>query len=122
VRTELEEQKKIFAWKMSQIAAGHTSLQLLGFVPNGTDFLNRFGIMLGKRYGILSGFPDMFFLKPAGPFHGLFIELKRIGPWGKIRYRQRIMGKLLEQSGYRFRLCRGSEDAIREILEYEQLG
>jgi hypothetical protein len=122
VRPELEEQRKIFDWKWAQIAKGNESLWLSGFVPNGTAFLNRFGVMLGKRYGVLAGFPDLFFLKPVGSFHGLFIELKRRGPWGRTERRQRLMGDLLQKNGYRFRTCRGSVDAIREISDYEHPG
>lgn len=122
VGTELEEQKKLFEWKLAKLTEGHESLRLLMFVPNGSDFLNRFAVLFGDRYGIVSGFPDLFFPKPIGPYHGLFIELKRTGWAGRTTRKQRLVGNLLEQSGYRFRVCRGCGAAIREILDYEGLG
>ena len=75
-----------------------------------------------RNYGIIAGFPDIFFLRPCGGFSGLFIELKAPGVDAKITADQQKIRNELEEADYRFRLCYGASEAIREILDYEYHG
>jgi hypothetical protein len=81
------------------------------------------------RQGYTSGTPDIFIFEPRGPYHGLFIELKKLvktyTPKGKVKIEKGNVK--LEQlqwqvearkRGYKSEICFGVDEAIEVIKEY----
>lgn len=73
-----------------------------------------------KRMGVSPGFPDIFIAVPKGPYHGLFIEMKRIQGGFVSDYQKEWLASLNEK-GYRAVVCRGFEAAIKETEHYLSL-
>lgn len=70
-----------------------------------------------KRMGLAKGFPDLFIPVAVSGFHGLFIELKR-DKKSKAKDTQKAWLEYLNKAGYRATVCRGSEEAMKEIESY----
>jgi hypothetical protein len=73
--TENGEQKALFAWAALNIAR-YPQLEWLHAIPNGGLREPRTAALL-KAMGAKRGVPDIFLPVPIGPWHGLYIELKR---------------------------------------------
>lgn len=71
VPSEHQEQCMLFAW-----AAYRPVLALLHAIPNGGKRDIRTDAML-KAEGVKPGVPDIFLPIARGPYHGMYIELKR---------------------------------------------
>jgi hypothetical protein len=117
--SETEHQEALFRWADGEIGRGRDSLQLLGAIPNGVRMLRWTALKNYRRLGFKSGMPDIYFFRPSGRWSGLFIELKSLKPAAKTRSEQRKILEILERSGYRVRVCRGYEEAIAAINDYE---
>jgi hypothetical protein len=117
--TEEQHQRALFRWAGEEIAKGRESLRLLGAIPNGIGMLRWPALKNCDALGIRLGMPDVYFLQPRGVWHGLFIELKSRKPTAKTSGVQWQMLRLLEKSGYRAVVCRGFEEAVRTINDYE---
>ena len=69
--------------------------------------------------GLKKGFPDLQLLIPAGPYHGLFIELKRAKKsLSKISKEQKEWIERLNRQGYQAKVCYGADEAIETIKGY----
>ena len=69
-----------------------------------------------KRSGVKAGVPDICIPFASGPYHGLYIELKReVG--GKVSPEQREWIEYLNGAGYYAVVCKGFEEAKR-VVEY----
>ena len=70
-----------------------------------------------SRQGLKSGVPDILIALPSLPYHGLFIELKRIGglkPMGEqVEWHKRLSG-----AGYCVKVCFGFEEARKCVMTY----
>ena len=66
-----------------------------------------------KRMGVKKGVPDLVLPVARGPYHGLYIELKR--PSGKPTEEQLWWLERLKSQGYVAVVCRGWEKA-RDVL------
>ncbi len=115
VPTEDEEQIALFGW--AGLAAGaHPELRLLFHIPNGGSRgkaeAGRFRAM-----GVKSGVPDLFLPVARGPWHGLFVELKRT-KGGRVSREQAAWIRELEAQGYCAVVAYGWEQARAEIEEY----
>lgn len=89
-------------------------LRLLFAIPNGGD---RHPAVAGKlrAEGVRRGVPDTFLPLPAGPYHGLFIELKRVKR-SRTSPEQIAWIEALRLAGYRAEVCAGW-DAARRLIE-----
>lgn len=96
--------------------ARHPELGLLFAVPNG-GHRNPVVAARMKAEGVKRGVPDYMLPVPRGPWHGLFVELKR-ERGGRVSEDQRRMIRLLEEQGYRVVVARGWVEAYEAIMEY----
>jgi hypothetical protein len=69
------------------------------------------------RTGYVKGFPDLFIYEPRGEYHGLAIEMKKV-KGSKIEPEQVQWQEQLRNRGYCSYICKGSEEAIKQIDEY----
>lgn len=77
------------------------------------------------------GFPDFFLAEPKGVYHGLYIEIKKVGesPFKKdgliksnehLKQQQDMLQKL-HTKGYMTLFCTGLDECIKTIENYLQL-
>lgn len=72
-----------------------------------------------KAQGVKAGVPDLQLAQARGGFFGLFIEFKATPPYdAAVSGVQKDMLGRLKAEGYRAVVCRGIEDAMREINAY----
>ena len=73
-----------------------------------------------KDEGVRAGVPDIFIAEPRGPYHGLYVEMKRIK--GSVTSKAQIecMG-ILEDKGYLCVVCKGFKEAKEVFHEYLNL-
>lgn len=93
--------------------------ELLFAIPNGGKRSKKVAMEL-KQEGVRPGVPDMMLAVAKGGYHGLFIELKKIG--GKAQPNQKKWQSMLRAQGYKSEIIEGWEDAIKEIREYLAIG
>lgn len=109
---ETVEQANLFEWVLTyerQIPA----LKHFFAIPNqGVARLKRLQ-MEGTRAGVF----DTFLSYPVAPYHGLYIEMKRI-KGGKVSTEQIEFYDRMVAVGYSCHVCRGAEEAWLRILEY----
>lgn len=113
-RNEHAEQVALMQW-VALNTASLPQLRMLYAIPNG----GRRDVVTGARLkaeGVRAGVPDLCLPWPAGPWHGLYIELKAKG--GRPTQAQRWWIESLVAAGYRAAICVGWEAAARLILEY----
>lgn len=70
-----------------------------------------------KMEGQRPGVPDLCLPIPAGGYHGLFIELKRV-KGGRVSPEQKDWMAFLSSQGYRAEVCNGAAEAIAVIDSY----
>lgn len=113
--TEAEEQETLMRWA-DWATAQHPELAMLHHVPNGGSRHPKEAQNL-RRQGVKAGVPDLCLPVPRGPYHGLYIELKRL--WGNgLSPDQRTWLEALISQGYMAVMCRGAEAAQRVIERY----
>ena len=114
-RSEYEEQCAVFQWAR-MYEKRHPPLQLLYGSINGVK-LNIVIARKAKAAGFKRGFPDLILPYPAGKYHGLFIELKRLGRSNVTKEQQWFL-QTLAALDYSCHVCKGSDAAIRVICRY----
>jgi len=70
-----------------------------------------------KREGVKAGVPDIFIPVPVGGYHGLYIEMKRVGgrkPTGD----QKDVIMDLEGQGFLVAVCYGWQEAVNVVEGY----
>lgn len=72
-----------------------------------------------QQEGMMAGVWDVFCCFPRGEYHGLWIETKA-GKNG-LTESQKTFRAAIEPLGYKFVVCRSSEQMIHELMEYERL-
>lgn len=92
----------------------HPDLVLMS-IPNGGKRDPRVAAQM-KREGVLAGAPDIFLAEPRLAWHGLFIEMKKIG--GKTNDTQNQVIANLKAKGYQVLVCEGADEAYGEFLRY----
>ena len=124
---ESAEQQAFFRWVRLMQGYHKPGAGLIFAIPN-----QRKGAAEGARFkaeGVLAGVPDIFVAvprlspgsceNPDADFHGLWIELKRVG--GSLAdcsaAQNRVMADLAAQ-GYRVEVCFGWQHAMRVTREY----
>lgn len=83
--SESAEQAALFQWARFATSQ-HPALRLLFCIPNGGARHKATAGRL-KREGVRPGVPDVCLPVPSGPYHALYIELKRPHTPGKPRGR-----------------------------------
>ncbi|MBR4442533.1 MAG: VRR-NUC domain-containing protein [Clostridia bacterium] len=113
--TEESEQMALFRW--AEYERGRwPELDLLLHIPNG-GYRGKTEAGRFKAMGVKSGVPDLFLPVARGPWHGLWIELKRT-KGGRLSWMQvRWIARLYEQ-GYRAEVCWGWDEARQTIEAY----
>lgn len=70
-----------------------------------------------KRQGLSPGIPDLCIPIPREPYHGLYIELKRVSG-GVVSDAQKDWIEFLTEVGYKAVVSKGAEQAMLVIGEY----
>lgn len=111
----LEEQEQAVLMRWAALEKGkYPELELLVHIPNGGSRHKLEAANL-KRCGVKAGFPDLMLPVARHGYHGLFIEMKRVGG-EKPRASQLIWHENLVRQGYEVVVCYGWDDA-RKVLE-----
>ena len=118
---EDDEQAALFDW-----AAYYPALRWMHAIPNGGNRNPREAVRL-KRQGVKSGVSDIFLpmvvRSAGGHYAGLYIEMKRRKKDGrsKITNEQFNFGQDMLKQGYKFVVCHGCDEAMKEIKDYAGL-
>jgi len=112
--TEHRIQAGLFKWA-KLASARHPELAFLFAIPNGgaRDLIT--GAML-KAEGVKRGVPDLFLPAAAGPFHGLFLEMKTAS--GRLSPEQHRWQHSLIEQGYACVTAHSLEQAIDTLTRY----
>lgn len=89
--------------------------RLLFAVPNGGARNAVTGAIL-KAEGVVPGVADLLLLVPAGPYHGLCIEMKT--KTGRQSDSQKEWMKEVTEQGYAYSVCRSFADFVETINTY----
>ena len=84
-------------------------------VPNGGYRAKRTAKIL-KAEGVKSGVPDLHCFVAKAPYHSLYIEMKT--QTGDLSPAQQMVIPILREEGHKVVVCRSSEQALTEILNY----
>ena len=114
---EAQEQKALMRW-VEWNKRKWPDLKMLYHIPNGGS-RNKAEAADLKRQGVKSGVPDLCLAAPKGPWHGLYIEMKRHG--GKVSDNQSDWIANLREQGYRVEVAYNCEQAIDILLGYLKL-
>ncbi|OAA94105.1 VRR-NUC domain-containing protein [Clostridium coskatii] len=115
VASESVEQICLFRWAAYE-EGKYPELALMHHIPNG----GKRNITTAKRLkleGVKSGVPDISLPVARNGFHGLYIELKKKKGNGTTK-NQDCWLKSLNAQGYYAIVCKGWEEASKEILDY----
>ena len=113
--SEHDEQCAVFNWA-TQRTRIFPQLRLLYAIPNGGDRHAAVGAKM-RAEGVKPGIPDLLLPVARGGYFGLYIEMKRRTK-GAVTPLQREWGEALTGEGYQYRLCKGADQAINELLVY----
>jgi hypothetical protein len=119
---EKYEQEAFFAWlrhTRSLTFEGERIFDYAYSIPNGA-YLAGDADAAGHsqvKQGLKSGVPDLCIAIPVGAWHGLYIEMKRIGA-PKPAKNQTLWRERLTKQGYCALTCVGLPEAQRCTLEY----
>jgi hypothetical protein len=113
--TEEEEQIKYFVWVSRCRINNEPLAPHVYHVPNGGARTEWAGAAL-KRQGVRAGVPDINVDIPASPYHGLRIEMKRLG--GTASANQITQLRHLNAMGYHAVVCQGFDAARRVTVDY----
>lgn len=112
--SEGEEQEALFTWARIAMSK-YPELALMHHIPNGGS-RTPWEARAFKRRGVVAGVPDVCLPVARGGYHGLYIELKRIG--GKTSGEQNEFMDLLNEQRYCVMVCEGWEVAKCVIEDY----
>lgn len=115
-KLEHQEQSMLMDWWELAYKQYSVDESLLFAIPNGG--LRNIAVALAlKAEGVRRGVPDLFLAVPRGQFHGLFIEMKK-EKGGVVSQAQKQMMEVLTTMGYQCAVCRGWNDAKKQIDAY----
>ena len=112
---EGEEQATLFSWAAMK-RGKYPELDLLFHIPNGGS-RGKAEAARFKAEGVKPGVPDLFLPVARGPYHGLFIEMKR-KKGGKVSDNQKAWIAALTVQGDLAVVCYGWKDAASLIVDY----
>jgi hypothetical protein len=111
--TEEAEQIKLAVWLTKQGIKFYA-------IPNGGS-RNLLEAVKLKRSGVQPGIPDICIPVPRSPYHGAYIELKRV-KGGKVSDAQHYWLGILRENGYYAEVACGFEEAKEMVMHYLSLG
>jgi hypothetical protein len=120
-RTELSakefvEQCALMDWcRIPTVLRQYPEIALLHHIPNGEKRDAATAARL-KRMGVKPGIPDLFLPAARAKFHGLYVELKRVGK-DETDVQEKVIETLRAQ-GYAVAVCQGWEMARKAIERY----
>ena len=118
ISSETQEQEALFRWADFAVSK-YPELELMYHVPNEGKRTVSNGAAL-KRQGLKKGVPDICLPVPRGNYHGLYIEMKKIG--GKPTAEQKYYINELAKQGYAVYIAdKGWSDAAEMIEWYLKL-
>ena len=118
VRTESAEQRALFEW--AALREGKwPELSLLHHIPNGGS-RNKAEAARLKLEGVKAGVPDIHLPVARGPYHSLYIEMKRV-KGGRVSPAQKLFMRKAEAYGNKCVVCRGFDEAVKAITDYMEL-
>jgi hypothetical protein len=97
--------RNLLAWKLC----------LLYAIPNGGQ-RSRVTATRLKTEGVKAGMPDLHLPVACGPYHGLFIEMKKKG--GKTSDKQKDIIRQLRNEGMYCCVCDSWKDAVKVLETY----
>lgn len=106
--TEHFEQREFVRW----FRQTHPGVRIFAIPNGGVRSLATAGRL--KAEGVTKGVPDLFI-----PAWRLWIEMKRI-KGGILSAEQKDWMKYLESVGYRAIMCKGAEDAMRQVIDFKE--
>ena len=112
---ESYEQTTLFEW-IEYNKIRYPELGLCYAIPNGGS-RNRIEAYNLKRQGVRPGVPDICLPVPRGGYGALYIELKR-QQGGRVSEEQRAWIDALNRAGNKAVVCKGFEEAKKQIEEY----
>ena len=118
VALEHDEAVALMQW-VDLIINRYPELELLFHVPNG-GFRSKNTAKKLKAEGVKKGVPDYILPVARGPYHGLFLELKRT-KGGKTSPEQEALINKLRKQGYLALVAKGWEHASRILMGYLSL-
>lgn len=110
--TELQEQKWLIKWALHHPICK----KYLIAIPNGGSRQSAREGMNLKLSGLKPGVSDLFLAYPSLKFHGLWIEMKRVKPRGKLTSEQQNWLWLMIAQGYEAKIAYGWVEA-KDIIE-----
>ncbi len=115
---EHEEQTALFAW--AKVEARHDPrLELLNASQNGLAASSKAMAYRAKLTGMKAGVPDIHLPVAVPPYHGLYVEMKRVGGNAcDVRPEQSWWLEQLTRQGYRAVVAYGWQDAAEAITAY----
>jgi hypothetical protein len=116
---EEAEQRAFFRW-VDFIQEQIPVFETMFAIPNG-GHRNRIVAAKLKGQGVRHGVADIFWPLPAGPYHGLFIEMKRADGGGRVSPDQERFIASVRRLGYKAVVCHGCAAAQDAALEYYEL-
>ena len=111
---EAQEQKALIQWVDYNLQR-YPDLQMLYHIPNGGG-RNKAEAADLKRQGVRSGVPDLHLAAPSRQYHGLYVEMKRLGE--KTSENQNRWIANLKEHGYKVEVAFSCEQAIDIITNY----
>jgi hypothetical protein len=116
--TEADHQKQLFI-ELEKLYPVFPDLIWAFHIPNeGAGPLRGMAGRM-KALGSKPGVPDICYPIPRLGFHGLWIELKSMKPSASLTANQKLWLNALEHAGHCVKACRGMDQALITIVEYE---
>lgn len=115
VPSEAEEQRALFTWAAHMMGTW-PELELMYHTPNEGKRSPKRGYIM-KQEGLKKGVPDICLPVPRGGYHGLYIELKRLGG-GRKSQEQKYYIDALKKLGYAAEFRNGWQAAAELIVKY----
>lgn len=118
--TPLEHDEQVALFQYAEIQERtDPRWRLLNASQNGLAAASTVAAARAKAAGMKKGFPDISLPVPRGPWHGMYIELKRVGaPPSAVSTDQKKWLADLTEQGYRAIVARGWVEAVEQIETY----
>lgn len=111
IETESQAQIKLCTWMDKN--------NILFFHPANGGYRNPIEAAKFKRSGVKSGVPDLCIPQARKGYHGLWIELKRIGlTMSRLSEEQWWWGKRLAEEGYFWKVAFGFDHGKSAVMDY----